>query len=400
MLRRTNPRPRLNWADRAVFVALIRRLPRALRCHRLVTPGTILRWHRRLVARRWTYPNRPGRPPISDLIAALVVRMATENPNWGYRRVQGELLKLGHRVGASTIRRILKQHRIPPASVRHTDTSWRQFLRTQAAGMLAVDFFHVDCAVTLRRIYVLFALEVGDRHLHVLGLTAHPDDPGPPSRPATSSWTSANTSRGSASSSAIELANSRPRSTPFWRTQVSKWSRSRPAVPERTALPNASVLTVRSELTDRMLIFSEGHLDRVLVTYAAHYNTQRPHRALQLRPPSPEAPVPEPVHGRIRRRPILGGLINHYEPAAFNRWSSTVTEFWNPTGSPNRHVTCSWTSTILEGSSGSSSATATPSSPLPSTPSHHRPHRTLTRPLPHRTQPWTTTSDDTTASAD
>ena len=316
VLRRTNPRPRLEWADRAVFAALVRRLPRALRCHRLVTPGTILRWHRRLVRTRWTYPNGPGRPPIDEAVAALVVRMATENPSWGCKRIQGELLTLGHRVGASTIRRILKRRRIPPAPVRHTDTSWRQFLRTQAASMLAIDFFHVDCAVTLRRLYVLFALEVGDRYLHVLGVTAHPDGP----------WTTQQ-----ARNLLMDLGERTAQFRFLVRDRAGQFTASFDAVladagidvvkipprcPRANCFAERLVLTVRTELTDRILTFGEQHLRRVLAAYAAHYNTRRPHRALQLRPPRPEGPVPEPVYGRIRRRPILGGLINEYEPAA------------------------------------------------------------------------------------
>ena len=316
VLRRTNPRPRLDWADRAVLAALIRLLSARLRVHRLVTPGTVLRWHRRLVTRKWTYPYRAGRPTVSAEIAALIERLATENDGWGYQRIQGELLKLGYRVSASTIRRVLRALKIPPAPQRRADTTWRKFLHTQAATMLATDFFHVDCAVTLRRLYCLFVMEVGSRYVHILGITANPDGP----------WTTQqirNLLMDLGDRAADFRFLVRDRAGQFTGTfdavladagiEVVKIP---PRSPRANAYAEKFVLTARTEVTDRMLIFGERHLRTILAEYEAHYNGRRPHRSRQLRPPRPDHPIADLSQERIRRRPIVGGLVNEYERSA------------------------------------------------------------------------------------
>jgi putative transposase len=316
ILRRTNPRPRMDWADRATLAALIRLLPHPSKAHRLVTPATIHAWHRRLVARHWTYPNRTGRPPIDPAIAALVEQMARDNPGWGYKRVQGELRGLGHRVGASTIRRILKRLGIPPAPQRRDHSTWRRFLSTQASTMLACDFFHVDCALTLQRLYVFFVLEVGSRYVHVLGVNANPDGP----------WTAQQ-----ARNLLMDLGDRAERFRILIRDRAGQFTdtfdtvltdagiticKIPPRSPKANAYAERFVRTARTEVTDRMLIVGERHLRRTLNEYARHYNGRRPHRSLDLQPPRSDRPAIDLTHQRIKRRPVLGGLITEYERAA------------------------------------------------------------------------------------
>ncbi|WSG40614.1 integrase core domain-containing protein [Dactylosporangium sp. NBC_01737] len=316
ILRRQHPKPRLSWPDRAVLAALIRLLPRQLKALRLVTPATVLTRHRRLVARKWTYPNHGGRPRLNGELADLIGRLAVENPTWGYVRIQGELRKLGHRVSRATIQRLLRLRRIPPAPQR-SQTTWRQFLRTQADTMLACDFLHVDCAVTLTRVYVFFVIEVGTRYVHVLGVTTNPDG----------AWTAH-----AARNFLMDFGDHADRFRYLIRDRGGQFTamfdavlagagieviKTPPRCPRVNAYAERWVRTLRSELTDRMLIFGQRHLRHVLAEYVKHYNESRPHRALSLSPPHPPATVIDLAEQRrIRRKPILGGLINEYQRAA------------------------------------------------------------------------------------
>jgi putative transposase len=317
VLRREVQRPQLNSADRAFLAAASRLLPRSQWKSFMVSPTTLLRWHRRLCARRWTYDGRCGRPPVDAEIRALVLRLARENPRWGYQRIAGEINGLGLRVSATTVRKILHQAGLGPAGSRG-GLSWRVFLRQQAQSMLAVDFFTVE-TISLQRIYVLFFIELGSRRVHVAGCTANP----------TGAWFTQQ-----ARQFAWTLQEQPGRFRFLIRDRDSKFTRNFDAVfasegirvikapvraPRANAIAERFVRTVRAECLDWLLIVNRRHLERVLRVYVAHYNGHRPHRSLQLRPPDPAAPRPRTVDAAgsdVRRRDRLGGLIHEYSYAA------------------------------------------------------------------------------------
>jgi len=318
VLRRLNPKPRLEWTDRAVLAALSRMLPKGLRLHRIVTPGTLLRWHRRMVTRKWTQPRSPGRPPLDDELVELIVRLASENRAWGVVRIQGELRRLGHRIGAGTIRKILRGRRIPPPAAH--DDCWRAFLRAHAQSILAIDLLHVDCAFSLTRLYVAFVIEHRTRRVHLLGVTRYP----------TGAWLTQ-----LARDLTADLDQAGHRFTHLIRDRDAKFTSAfdtvftaigidvlltAPQAPRMNAYAERFVRTLRAECTDRMLIIGERHLHAALSEYFKHYNTGRSHqgRDMSLRAPddSPNIlPLPASPH-LIRRKPVLGGLINDYEAAA------------------------------------------------------------------------------------
>ena len=318
VLRRQVARPSCCPADRVFLAALSRMLPRDRWGSVFVRPETIRRWHRSLRARHWTYPHRrPGRPATDAGIRALIVRLARENPGWGYRRIQGELAGLGVQIAASTVWSILQQSGIEPAPRRSAET-WQQFLRAQASGIVACDFFAVD-TVLLRRLYALVFIEIATRQVYLAGITANP----------TGEWAT----QQARNICETFLDRTQPirflihdRDTKFtsgfdevFRSEGIRTIRTPVRAPRANAFIERWIGTVRRECLDRLLVVNRRHLERVLPAYIRHYNEHRPHRSLDQRPPI-QAPSllseTGDVHDQVRRRDLLGGLIHEYKAAA------------------------------------------------------------------------------------
>jgi putative transposase len=318
VLSRQVGRPRLGDSDR-VFLAAASRVLRGTGQHSFfVRPDTLLRRHRQLVRKRWTYAGRrPGRPAISEDIRELVLRVARENPCWGYQRIVGELAGVGVQVAATTVRSILRQAGMPPADTR-AGPCWREFLHAHARSMIACDFFTVE-TLWLGRLYVLFFIELASRRVHVAGCTQNPSG----------TWT-AQQARQLAWSLSERLTPLRflihDRDSKFshafdevFRSEGVEIIRTPFRAPKANAFAERWVGTVRRDCLDWILIVSRRQLDHVLRVYVDHYNSHRPHRALGLTPPTPERRlrlVSSHPQDHVHRRDRLGGLIHEYAIAA------------------------------------------------------------------------------------
>ncbi len=269
ILRRQAARPMLTRTDRALFAALSRSLPRAAWASFPVKPETLLGWHRQLVARRWTYPHKtPGRPPLEPSLRTLILRLARENPQWGYRRIVSELKGLGVSVSATSVRKVLTQADLPPAPERARST-WRAFLRQQAARVLACDFLTVE-TVFLQRIYVLFFISLATRRIEYVACTSNPDAP----------WVSQQ-----ARNLIMQLGDNRPfrlllhdRDAKFggafdevFRSEGIEVIRTPVRAPNANAYAERWVRTLRADCLDRILILGRRHLEHVLRVYRQHY---------------------------------------------------------------------------------------------------------------------------------
>jgi putative transposase len=318
VLRRQVSRPRYAPADRIVLATLAKLMPRDRWLIFLVTPSTLLRWHRELIRRRWTYPTKGrSRRALDPEVVDLVLRLARENSRWGYLRIVGECRKLGVRVSATSVRTILRRHHLGPAPRRH-GPSWTQFLRAQAAGTLACDFLTVE-TIGLTRLYVLFVIEVDHRRVHLAGITAHP----------IGAWVTQ-----AARNLLMDLDEHAHKFRFLIRDRDSKFTaaydavfaaagietiKTPPQAPKANAYAERWVRTVRTECLDWVLMCNRRHLEHVLAQYVARYNTGRPHRGIDLGVPLPATkPTPAGIDNakRIERVDVLGGLIHEYRRAA------------------------------------------------------------------------------------
>ena len=321
VLQRHQPcRPKLTWADRALLATLLSVIPKARRqgLRLLVTPDTILRWHRDIVRRRWaarSMRGKTGRPATRRNIRALVLRLARENPEWGYRRIHGEMAGLGVKVAPSTAWEILKNAGIDPAS-RRTAPTWSQFLRSQADAILACDFFTADL-LDGTHAYVLAVIEHASRRIRILGVTLHP----------TGEWTAQQ-----ARNLLMDLDEQAHRVRFMIRDRGSNFTSAFDVVladagirtvlcnvrtPRMNAIAERWIGGCRRELLDRTLVWNQPHLRQILRQYETHHNQHRPHRSLHGA--APLKPLPKPVsldQYRIRRRAHAGGLINEYRLVA------------------------------------------------------------------------------------